>query len=77
MVAFHIMKGFRWIHTPGHSPSHISLFREEDGCLIVGDAFVTVKQESLYKVLTQELELAGHLNILRQIGIQLLNLLSN
>lgn len=53
------MSGFRWIHTPGHTPGHISLFRDDDGTLIVGDAFVTVKQESLYKVLTQEKEISG------------------
>lgn len=50
---------FRWIHTPGHSPGHISLFREKDKALIAGDAFVTVKQEYLYKVLTQEQEISG------------------
>lgn len=50
---------FRWIHTPGHSPGHVSLFREKDRALIVGDAFVTVKQEYLYKVLTQEQEISG------------------
>ena len=50
---------FRWIHTPGHTPGHISLFREKDRALIVGDAFVTVKQEYLYKVLTQEQEISG------------------
>lgn len=50
---------FRWIHTPGHSPGHVSLFREEDRALIAGDAFVTVKQEYLYKVITQELEMSG------------------
>lgn len=53
------MEGFQWIHTPGHSPGHVSLFRERDGALIVGDAFVTVKQESLYKVFTQEKEING------------------
>ena len=53
------MPEFRWIHTPGHTPGHISLFREKDGALLVGDAFVTVKQESLYKVLTQEQEISG------------------
>ena len=53
------MPGFRWIHTPGHSPGHVSLFREEDRALIAGDAFVTVKQEYLYKVLTQEQEISG------------------
>lgn len=50
---------FRWIHTPGHSPGHISLFREKDGALIAGDAFVTVRQEYLYEVLTQEQEISG------------------
>lgn len=53
------MPGFRWIHTPGHTPGHISLFREKDRVLIAGDAFVTVKQESLYKVLTQTKEISG------------------
>lgn len=47
------MPGWRWIHTPGHSPGHISLFRYSDGMLIAGDAFVTVKQESLLSVLSQ------------------------
>jgi len=50
---------FRWIHTPGHSPGHVSLFRESDGSLIAGDAFTTVKQEYMYKVFTQELEING------------------
>ncbi|MDQ0273462.1 MBL fold metallo-hydrolase [Cytobacillus purgationiresistens] len=53
------MPGWKWIHTPGHTPGHISLFRESDATLIAGDAFVTVKQESLYKVLTQEQEISG------------------
>lgn len=53
------MPGFRWIHTPGHAPGHVSLFREEDRALIAGDAFVTVKQDSLYKVFTQEQEING------------------
>lgn len=50
---------FRWIHTPGHTPGHVSFFREEDKALIAGDAFVTVKQEYLYKVFTQEQEISG------------------
>jgi glyoxylase-like metal-dependent hydrolase (beta-lactamase superfamily II) len=53
------LPSFKWIHTPGHSPGHVSLFRESDGALIAGDAFVTVKQEYLYKVLTQEQEISG------------------
>ncbi|MCQ6282433.1 MBL fold metallo-hydrolase [Bacillus sp. EB600] len=53
------MPGWKWIHTPGHTPGHISLFREVDRTLIAGDAFVTVKQESLYKVITQQQEISG------------------
>jgi glyoxylase-like metal-dependent hydrolase (beta-lactamase superfamily II) len=53
------MPGWQWIHTPGHTPGHVSLFREEDRSLIAGDAFVTVKQESIYKVFTQEQEISG------------------
>ncbi|MDE5413450.1 MBL fold metallo-hydrolase [Alkalihalobacillus sp. MEB203] len=53
------MEGFCWVHTPGHTPGHVSYFRDEDGALIAGDAFVTVKQESLYAVLTQEKEISG------------------
>jgi hydroxyacylglutathione hydrolase len=31
--------GFRVINTPGHSPGHVSLWREADRALIVGDVF--------------------------------------
>jgi glyoxylase-like metal-dependent hydrolase (beta-lactamase superfamily II) len=47
------------IETPGHSPGHVSFFRERDRVLIAGDAFVTTKQESALAVLTQRLELHG------------------
>jgi glyoxylase-like metal-dependent hydrolase (beta-lactamase superfamily II) len=50
------MTGWRWIHTPGHSPGHVSLFRDEDRVLIVGDAFVTMRQESLVAVFTRKTE---------------------
>jgi glyoxylase-like metal-dependent hydrolase (beta-lactamase superfamily II) len=53
------MEGWKWIHTPGHADGHISLFRESDGVLIVGDAFTTTKQESLWSVLTQKEEING------------------
>lgn len=53
------MTGWKWIHTPGHTEGHISLFRERDGILIVGDAFTTVKQESLISVLTQNEQISG------------------
>lgn len=47
------MPGWQWVHTPGHTAGHVSLFRESDRTLIVGDAFVTTKQESLLAVLSQ------------------------
>ncbi|HEX8340216.1 MAG TPA: MBL fold metallo-hydrolase [Tepidisphaeraceae bacterium] len=47
------LKEWRWIPTPGHSPGHVSFYRERDGLLLAGDAFVTTKQESLLSVLTQ------------------------
>lgn len=50
---------FRWIHTPGHAPGQVSLFRDKDRALIAADAFVTVKQEYLYRVMTQEQEISG------------------
>lgn len=53
------MPGWRWVHTPGHTPGHVSFFRDSDRALIVGDAFVTVRQDSLYKVIRQEQELNG------------------
>ena len=40
------LSDWKYIHTPGHSPGHISLFRESDRVLITGDAFVTTKAES-------------------------------
>jgi glyoxylase-like metal-dependent hydrolase (beta-lactamase superfamily II) len=53
------MPGWRWIHTPGHSPGHISLFRDSDRTLIAGDAFVTTKQESALAALTYRPEIHG------------------
>ncbi len=50
---------WRWIHTPGHTVGHVSLFREEDRVLIAGDAFATTRQESLLAVATQSPELHG------------------
>ncbi|OLP56985.1 MBL fold metallo-hydrolase [Rhizobium rhizosphaerae] len=53
------MPGWRWLHTPGHAPGHISLFREADRTLIAGDAVVTAAQESVYAVMTQRAEMHG------------------
>ena len=50
------LPGWRWIHTPGHTPGHVSFFRDDDRFLIAGDAFVTVKNESVFAVLSQRQE---------------------
>ena len=51
--------GWRWIHTPGHAPGHVSLFRASDRLLISGDAITTTKQESVFAVAAQKQELHG------------------
>jgi glyoxylase-like metal-dependent hydrolase (beta-lactamase superfamily II) len=51
--------GWRWIHTPGHAPGHVSLYREADRTLVSGDAVITTKQESMSAVMTQRCELHG------------------
>ena len=48
------LPGWRFYHTPGHAPGHVSLFREKDHVLIAGDAFVTTKQESIIAIAKQE-----------------------
>jgi len=53
------MNGWRWIHTPGHTPGHVSFWRENDCSLIVGDAFVTTNQESVYAAILQRPEMHG------------------
>jgi len=50
---------WRWIHAPGHSPGQVVFFREPDRILIAADAFITVKQDSFYKVLIQKREVQG------------------
>ena len=50
---------WRWVATPGHTPGHISLFRDSDRSLIAGDAFITTRQESILSVMTQRVEIHG------------------
>ena len=50
---------WRYIHTPGHAPGHISLWNESDKILIAGDAFVTTKQESALAVILQPKIISG------------------
>jgi glyoxylase-like metal-dependent hydrolase (beta-lactamase superfamily II) len=53
------MSGWRWLHTPGHTPGHVSLWRESDRTLVAGDAFITTKQESAYASAVQRPEMHG------------------
>ncbi len=53
------MPEWRWLFTPGHTPGHVSFFRETDAVLLAGDAFVTTRQESLLAVLEQRPEIHG------------------
>jgi glyoxylase-like metal-dependent hydrolase (beta-lactamase superfamily II) len=53
------MPGWRWLHTPGHAPGHVSLWREADRALLVGDAFVTTAPESAYATAVQAPEMHG------------------
>jgi glyoxylase-like metal-dependent hydrolase (beta-lactamase superfamily II) len=48
------------VHTPGHTPGHVSFFRPADLTLIVGDAFCTTKPESFFDAaILQPAELHG------------------
>lgn len=53
------MPHWRWIHTPGHTAGHVSLFRDSDRVLIAGDAFITTNQESAFAVAVQRKEVHG------------------
>ncbi|MFU0790371.1 MBL fold metallo-hydrolase [Virgibacillus proomii] len=53
------LNGWKWIHTPGHTPGHVSFYRESDRLLFSGDAFITVRQDSFYRVLMQTAEVNG------------------
>ncbi|SHJ30653.1 Glyoxylase, beta-lactamase superfamily II [Hymenobacter daecheongensis DSM 21074] len=47
------LPGWRWLHTPGHAPGQLALFREADRTLLGGDAFATANHESVPKLLLQ------------------------
>ncbi|MEJ5962280.1 MBL fold metallo-hydrolase [Pedobacter immunditicola] len=53
------MPDWIYIHTPGHTPGHISLFRGRDKVLIAGDAFVTTKAESALSVFSNRKAISG------------------
>lgn len=53
------MPGWQWLHTPGHTVGHVSLWRAADRTVLAGDAFITTNQESAYAVAVQRPELHG------------------
>jgi glyoxylase-like metal-dependent hydrolase (beta-lactamase superfamily II) len=53
------MPSWCWLHTPGHTPGHVSLWHEESRTLIAGDAVITTGQESAYEVARQTPEIHG------------------
>ena len=54
------LPGWTLLHTPGHTPGHVSLFRKSDSTLLVGDAFCTTPAESFFAAnFTQPAELHG------------------
>ncbi len=54
------MPGWQLLHTPGHTPGHVSFFRQGDAVLLPGDAFCTTKPESFFEAaLAQQTELHG------------------
>lgn len=53
------MPGWTWLHTPGHTPGHVSFWRGDDRTIIAGDAFITTGQESAYEVAVQRPEIHG------------------
>jgi glyoxylase-like metal-dependent hydrolase (beta-lactamase superfamily II) len=40
------MTDWQWIHTPGHTAGHVSLFRKRDATLLAGDALATMNMDS-------------------------------
>ncbi|MGB3541852.1 MBL fold metallo-hydrolase, partial [Rubrivirga sp.] len=39
-------RDWRWLHTPGHTAGHVSLFRDFDRALVSGDALATMDLDS-------------------------------
>lgn len=54
-----VLPDWKYFHTPGHAPGHVSLYRQRDRLLLAGDAFVTTCQESAFSVMLQKRELHG------------------
>lgn len=59
-ATLHSLPGWNILHSPGHTPGHISLFHAENRILLPGDAFCTTKPESFFEAaLASQPELHG------------------
>jgi glyoxylase-like metal-dependent hydrolase (beta-lactamase superfamily II) len=52
------LDGWEWIATPGHSPGHVSFFRQADRVLLAGDAFATMDMDSWLGLVSGRKQLA-------------------
>lgn len=50
---------WRWVHTPGHTPGHVSFYRPTDHVLITGDALVTLEVNRIAGMLRGRQGLSG------------------
>ncbi len=53
------MRGWQFLHTPGHTAGHISLWRENDRTLLAGDALTTMNLDSWASQITEKKEFCG------------------
>ncbi len=53
------MRGWQFLHTPGHTAGHISLWRESDRTLLAGDALTTMNLDSWTSQITEKKEFCG------------------
>lgn len=51
-------ENWHWVHTPGHTPGHVSLFRKTNGTLLAGDALATMDMDSWSSQLTRKRKLS-------------------
>jgi deazaflavin-dependent oxidoreductase (nitroreductase family) len=52
------MSDWRWMHTPGHTPGHVCLWRPADRVLLAGDAVATVDADSLLGMLSRKQQIS-------------------
>jgi glyoxylase-like metal-dependent hydrolase (beta-lactamase superfamily II) len=53
------VEGWRWIHTPGHTPGHVAYVRARDRVVLSGDAVLTLEVNSWAGLLRQRQGLSG------------------